>query len=284
NKTAVDSEGAECGAWPTRQTPLLTDDQSDSVARLWRGQWNSEQDSAYRRAAELHLLGLEQEAARELTHLAEVYATKNDAQAVASVAVLLHKVGAYHDALRLVRAKFRDQLERSGGSLVNEALWEVAYPVGLIPMITRHNGGGVDPFLVAAIIREESQYDRQAVSQVGAIGLMQIMPATAKEVAQRYGFPAVTRDDLFDEETNVRIGIRYLEHLLARFYGNLVHAIAAYNAGPLVVQSWVVAFQGRSEDEFVELIPFQETRHYVKRVLRSYQEYRRLNSLRKPLS
>jgi soluble lytic murein transglycosylase len=279
NKTVVDHREAECGDRRTTVTPLPTAGQSDSITRSRRGQWGTEQDSAYRRAAELHMLGLEQEAARELTQLAELYATNNDVDSLASVAVSLNGVGAYHDALRLVRTKFREQLERRGGSLVNEALWEVAYPVGLMPTITRQNVAGVDPFLVAAIIREESQYDRRAVSRVGAIGLMQIMPATAKEVAQRHGFAAVTRDDLFDEETNVRIGVRYMEHLLARFYGNLVHAIAAYNAGPLVVQSWVVAYRGRSDDEFVELIPFQETRHYVKRVLRSYKEYRRLNGL-----
>lgn len=284
NKTVVDQEGAKCDDQPTAVTPLPTVDQSDLVTDARRGQWDREQGPAYRRAAELHLLGLEQEAARELTQLAELYATNNDVDSLASVAVWLKGVGAYHDALRLARTKFREQLERRGGSLVNEALWEVAYPVGLIPTITKQNVAGVDPFLVAAIIREESQYDRRAVSRVGAIGLMQIMPATAKEVAQRYGFPPVTRDDLFDEETNVRIGVRYIEHLLARFYGNLVHAIAAYNAGPLVVQSWVVAYRGRSDDEFVELIPFQETRHYVKRVLRSYKEYRRLNGLRKSLS
>jgi soluble lytic murein transglycosylase len=134
----------------------------------------------------------------------------------------------------------------------------------------------VDPLLVAAIIREESQYDRHAVSRVGAIGLMQVMPATANAVAQRHRLPMVTRDDLFDQETNIRIGARYVEQLLGQFAGNVVATIAAYNAGPIVVTNWSAAHRGRSEDEFVEFIPFQETRQYVKRVLRSYKEYRRL--------
>jgi soluble lytic murein transglycosylase len=143
---------------------------------------------------------------------------------------------------------------------------------------------GVDPFLVAAIIREESQYDRRAVSRVGAIGLMQVMPATASAVAQQHRLPSPSREDLFDQETNIRIGARYVEQLFAQFAGNIVHTIAAYNAGPIAVGTWATTFQGRSEDEFVELIQYQETRQYVKRVLRSYKEYLRLAGLQKTVS
>jgi soluble lytic murein transglycosylase len=143
---------------------------------------------------------------------------------------------------------------------------------------------GVDPFLVAAIIREESQYDWKAVSRVGAIGLMQVMPATANAVAQQHRLPLLAREDLFDQEMNIRIGVRYVEQLLTQFSGNLVQTIAAYNAGPMVVKNWAATYRGRSEDEFVELIHYQETRHYVKRVLRSYREYRRLAGIQKSVS
>lgn len=241
-----------------------------------------ERQPAYRRAAELRVLGLEQDAVRELTALTDAYG--NDAAAVASLSVLLSETGAHHHALRLVRSRFRDRLERGGGAILEDGLWNAAYPTGLISTINMQGVDGVDPFLVAAIIREESQYDWRAVSRVGAIGLMQVMPATANEVAQRHRLPDVTRDDLFDQETNIRIGVRYIGQLFARFSGNLVHAVAAYNAGPIAVESWVVAYRGRSDDEFVELIPFQETRQYVKRVLRSYREYVRLNGLQKPVS
>ncbi|MCP9447364.1 MAG: transglycosylase SLT domain-containing protein [Nitrospira sp.] len=241
-----------------------------------------ERQPAYRRAAELKALGLEQDAVRELTALTDKYG--NDAAAVASLSVMLNEAGAYHQALRLVRSRFRDRLERGGDAVVEDGLWNAAYPMGLISTINMQGVDGVDPFLIAAIIREESQYDWRAVSRVGAIGLMQVMPATANEVARRHRLPDVTRDDLFDQETNIQIGVRYIGQLLARFSGNLVHAVAAYNAGPIAVESWVVAYQGRSDDEFVELIPFQETRQYVKRVLRSYKEYVRLNGLQKPVS
>ena len=232
-----------------------------------------EQQSAYRRALELKTLGLDSDAARELAGLTDRYS--QDPDVLMALATMLNEVGAYHHALRLARARFRDKLERTGGA-VDPSLWKVAYPTGLLPTIKGQGARGVDPYLVAAIIREESQYDWRAVSRVGAIGLMQVMPATANTVAQRFGFPAVGRDDLFDQETNIRIGVHYVEQLLEQFSGNVAYTIASYNAGPMAVGSWIALHRGRSQDEFVELIPYQETRQYVKRVLRSYREYVRL--------
>lgn len=233
-----------------------------------------EQQSAYRRAIELKTLGLDLDAARELAGLTDRY--NRDPDVLMALATMLNEVGAYHHALRLARARFRDKLERTGG-IVDPSLWKVAYPTGLLPTIKGQGASGVDPYLVAAIIREESQYDWQAVSRVGAIGLMQVMPGTANNVAQRLGLPAVGRDDLFDQETNIRIGVHYVEQLLEQFSGNVAYTIASYNAGPMAVGSWIALYRGRSQDEFVELIPYQETRQYVKRVLRSYREYLRLD-------
>ena len=235
-----------------------------------------EQQSAYRRAIELKILGLESDAARELVGLTDRYS--RSPEVLMALATMLNEVGAYHQALRLARARFRDKLERTGG-VADPSLWKVAYPTGLLPTIKGQGVSGVDPYLVAAIIREESQYDWRAVSRVGAIGLMQVMPGTASTVAQRLGFPAVGRDDLFDQETNIRIGVYYVEQLLQQFSGNVTYAIASYNAGPIAVESWIALHRGRSQDEFVELIPYQETRQYVKRVLRSYREYTRLDKV-----
>ena len=233
-----------------------------------------EQQPAYRRAIELKTLGLDSDAARELAGLTDRYS--RDPDVLMALATMLNEVGAYHHALRLARARFRDKLERTGG-IVDPSLWKVAYPTGLLPTIKGQGASGVDPYLVAAIIREESQYDWQAVSRVGAIGLMQVMPGTANNVAQRLGLPPVGRDDLFDQETNIRIGVHYVKQLLEQFSGNVALTIASYNAGPIVVKSWIALHPGRSQDEFIELIPYQETRQYVKRVLRSYREYIRLD-------
>jgi soluble lytic murein transglycosylase len=234
------------------------------------------QQTAYRRAIELRTLGLDADAAHEVAVLTDRYSREPDA--LVTLSTMLNEVGAYHQALRLARARFRDQLERTGGTLA-PSLWSVAYPTGLLPTIKLQGAKGVDPYLIAAIIREESQYDVKAVSRVGAIGLMQVMPATANNVAQRIGLPAVGREDLFDQETNIRIGVRYVEQLLEQFSGNVVYTIASYNAGPLAVGGWIAQYRGQGQDEFVELIPYQETRQYVKRVLRSYREYVRLGGL-----
>ncbi|MEW6543149.1 MAG: transglycosylase SLT domain-containing protein [Nitrospirota bacterium] len=226
-----------------------------------------------RRAAELKLLGLDQEAAREWGSLVERYARDRDV--LVALSSLLSEAGAHYQALRLARLYFKDALER-GGDAVPLALWPVAYPTAYLPTIRENAGGLVDPYLAAAIIREESQYDPRAVSRVGAVGLMQVMPDTAQAVARRRGMAAVGRDELFDQETNIRVGVRYLEQLLQQFSGNVMHAVAAYNAGPQAVTGWIAKNGARDADEFVELIPYQETRLYVKRVLRSYREYRRL--------
>ena len=242
-----------------------------------------ERHPAYRRAIELKMLGLGQDAARELAALTDRY--RNDEDVLLALSALLNEVGAYHPALRLAKTHFRDKLER-GGHPASSILWTVAYPTGLVPTIQAQGVPQVNPYLAAAIIREESQYDEKALSMVGAVGLMQLMPITANQVAQRFGFSAVERDDLYDQMKNIQLGVRYLGQLLDQFSGNVAHAVAAYNAGPTAVSHWIAMHRGREQDEFIELIPYQETRLYVKRVLRSFGEYLRLNqsSSRPPLS
>jgi soluble lytic murein transglycosylase len=230
------------------------------------------QDAHYLRAVELRALGLESEAGREVTWLLDRYVRNRGA--LVELITRLSEAGGYHQGLRLARLHFRDGLER-GLEAVQPSLWSVAYPTVYLPTIRAFSTSRLDPYLVAAIIREESQYDTRAVSRVGAVGLMQLMPSTAQAVAQRNG-GSVARDELFDHETNIRYGARYLDQLLGQFNGNLVHAVAAYNAGPPAVTGWIQKFGDRDPDEFVEMIPYQETRQYVRRVLRSYREYRRL--------
>jgi len=272
---------ADGGSEPKGPTVTVASAHSGSAATQALTRTEIEQQPAFRRAVELKTLGLEHDATRELGALTDRY--NRDPEVLLALSVMLNEVGAYHHALRLVRSRFRDKLERTGG-MQEAGAWSAAYPTGLVPMIKMQGVNGVDPFLVAAIIREESQYDWRAVSRVGAIGLMQVMPATANTVAQRHRFPAVSREDLFDQETNIRIGVRYVEQLLTQFSGNIVQTIAAYNAGPIAVGGWAATFRGRSEDEFVELIQYQETRQYVKRVLRSYKEYLRLANQPKAIS
>jgi soluble lytic murein transglycosylase len=132
-----------------------------------------------------------------------------------------------------------------------------------------------DPRVFHGLVREESSFNPEIVSWAGARGLSQLMPATAREVARKMG-RTVTMAQLFEPETNLAIGARYFDGLSRQWNGNLFLAVASYNAGPGNVQKWL-AFPGdRPIDEFFERTPIRETRHYVKRVLGTFEMYRTL--------
>jgi len=136
---------------------------------------------------------------------------------------------------------------------------------------------GLDPNLVRALILQESYYNPEAKSRVGATGLMQLMPPTAKEHAAKMRIPfAISR--LENPEVNVRLGTYHLRMLVNMFSGNTYLAVASYNAGQGNVLKWRRAAPKKPIDEFLESIPFQETRNYVKRVTMLRSAYSRLTS------
>ena len=231
-------------------------------------------DAHYQRAVELRMVGLLREAAEEAAVLTGKIG--GDRGEILWMAGLLKDFGEYHRALKLVQLTFPDVLER-GISGVPSSFWELAYPQGLLPAIQASTINGVDPYLIAAVIREESVYNPDAVSPAGALGLMQVMPQTGQMIAGRLGGEAFSRERLFDPRYNIRLGSWYLGHLAEKFDHNPVYMVAAYNAGPEAVAKWVQQFGGIEPDEFIESIPYTETRLYVKRVLRSHREYRRVN-------
>ena len=161
-----------------------------------------------------------------------------------------------------------------GPLAMNSFLWPLAYPTGYLPTIRKYATLPIDPYLVAGLIREESLYDPRALSRVGAMGLMQLMPKTAEKVARRLGLSSASREELFRSNLNIRLGTAYLSELLEQFGGKIIYAVAAYNAGPHAVNRWISQFGDRDAEEFVEFIPYRETRRYVKRVLTSYRVYK----------
>jgi soluble lytic murein transglycosylase len=134
----------------------------------------------------------------------------------------------------------------------------------------------LDPYLVLALIREESAFAPQAVSRTGARGLMQLMQQTADLTAREHKLPPVTAVGLETPERNIEIGVAHLADLVRDFGGNLTLTLAAYNAGKQAVQRWVQRYGFADEVEFVEDIPYTETRNYVKRVLGNYDRYQTL--------
>lgn len=129
---------------------------------------------------------------------------------------------------------------------------------------------------VWSIMRAESHFRTDAISPVGARGLMQLMPNTGRQVARLAGDSNFAVGDLFVPHKNVRLGSFYLQRLYNKFSGSFPQVAAAYNAGPHRVEAWLVGFGKLETDEFIEHIPFLETRQYVKRVLKNYFMYRQL--------
>jgi soluble lytic murein transglycosylase len=137
----------------------------------------------------------------------------------------------------------------------------------------------LDPLLILGVIRQESAFSPRAVSRSDARGLMQLLPSTGREVYQRLGLEAFRDDLLFDPHLNVRLGAQYLGRLTETHRGNLILALAAYNAGPGRVKRWLQELSTADWDEFIERLPLEETRLYVKSVLRNYGVYQRLYAI-----
>ncbi len=135
---------------------------------------------------------------------------------------------------------------------------------------------GVDEYLVAAVINNESKFRQRVSSHRGAVGLMQLMPETAQWIAHKLEDTSYREERLWEPELNIRYGTWYIAHLLEMFEGNEILALAAYNAGAAVVHEWMENNGWSDRFAEVEKIPYGETRHYVKSVLSDRARYKRL--------
>ncbi|MDG2049930.1 MAG: transglycosylase SLT domain-containing protein [Myxococcota bacterium] len=184
--------------------------------------------------------------------------------------------GDYHRAQQLVVDGGAMALAR-GIRNGEEAIFWLAWPPAYSPLVAEslQDLDGVEPSLVWAIMREESGFRPAVMSSAGAMGLLQLMPETARRQAERSGLPELEEDErLFDPPVNIALGSAYLEYLANRFPGRPSAIIASYNAGPNAVGRWTGSVS--EDDEWVEDIPYSQTRRYVKRVLRSLYVYRSL--------
>ncbi|MFM9277751.1 lytic transglycosylase domain-containing protein [Paenibacillus jiagnxiensis] len=135
----------------------------------------------------------------------------------------------------------------------------------------------VDPFLIASIIRVETNYETSKESRRGALGLMQLMPDTAQWIMDKTGFPRVPLELIRDEpDMNIKLGTWYVHSLGEQFQNNPVAMIAAYNAGPGKVKEWMREGVWDGREQTVKQIPFGETRHYVQRVIHYYRQYTKI--------
>ena len=153
--------------------------------------------------------------------------------------------------------------------------WRLVYPIDFYDEIKKYAGSN-DTVLMLALMREESYFNPKAQSSVGARGLMQLMPATAKEISERNGFGLINNDDLFKPELNIQIGNSYYAEIKDMLNNLDISAVAAYNGGIGSIGNWKKNLSYSDTDEFVEQIPYPETKNYVKKVFRSYWNYLRI--------
>lgn len=168
----------------------------------------------------------------------------------------------------------------AAGDRLPDAVWRILYPLDFGDMLqAKAREQGLDPALVAGVVLQESTFDAAAVSSAGARGLMQVMLRTGRQVSRNLGKkPRLQSNALHDAETSLTLGTNYLRQLMNRFGGRVERALAAYNAGPHRVATWTAAQPDMTAEEFVDSIPFVETRGYVMIILAAREHYRRLYS------
>ncbi len=158
------------------------------------------------------------------------------------------------------------------------AYWRILFPQPYWSTIQSESAkNGLDPYMVASLIRQESEFNPGVISHANAWGLMQLLPSVGKQMARKAGLRHFNENDLLNPEINIKLGTIYLREMLDNFGGRPEYAFAAYNAGDNRVLDWESIGNFKGTDEFVESIPFTETRDYVQAIVRNEMIYRELN-------
>lgn len=241
-------------------TPLILRDPRQSIAP----------PVGLERARTLIAMGLHDQARSELAAARKNGSSRG--KGLLGVARLYLEMNDYSSAAATVRA---EQPRRMDGDTA--IIWGLLYPRGFSEQIAaeavRHE---IPEELIFALIKAESGFSPVALSPVGAVGLMQLMPTTAKGMVNGSSTKNGISARLTDPAFNIGLGVRHLKDLLRQYNGNVVSAVAAYNAGSRPVDRWRRSLASLREDEFIENIPYYETREYVKKVLTFAEVYRRL--------
>jgi soluble lytic murein transglycosylase len=159
------------------------------------------------------------------------------------------------------------------------AYWRLAFPEpywGALSADAQAND--LDPYLVAALIRQESEFNAGVISYANAYGLMQLLPSTGKQIAKRNGERKFAASQLLDPTENLKLGTIYLHQAIGRWDGHVEYALASYNAGDTPVKAWVAQNDYRDMPEWVESIPYTQTREYVQAIVRNRELYRAIYS------
>ena len=183
---------------------------------------------------------------------------------------------SYGETFRAIRALKRALPNAASASIpsIPMVYWRILFPKAWWDTIQAESAkNNLDPYLVVSLIRQESEFDASAISYANAYGLMQLLPSVGRRMAREEGIANFQTFQLLDPAMNIRLGTRYLRQMLDRFGGVEEYALAAYNAGDNRVADWQAAGPYSGIDEFVESIPFTQTREYVEAILRNEETY-----------
>jgi soluble lytic murein transglycosylase len=204
--------------------------------------------------------GLSDEAVSELSLMAD---KSFEPRTIMTICERLKQLGAYRKAI-LIAAKLPPELQSK----------EILYPAAFWREVEGASAkNDIDPYLVLSVMREESKFQPDVSSPAGALGLMQLMPDTAQVLARALKITLEGTESIYRVENNIELGTFYLKKLLSEF-GSVPLALAAYNAGESTVKGWAEAGKYEAPDEFIEDIPYVETKNYVKRIIGTYYNYR----------
>ena len=230
----------------------------------------------YQAAAILSQAGLLKDAASYANTLQRVY--RRD-KAVAMLCARAHSAAGNHiQAVRTIYNNFRTFLYQRSDDMPSD-FWTLYYPRPYWDEVSASAvKNNIDPAFLVSLMRQESRFDPNAKSWVGAIGLFQIMPYTAEEIAPQLGLGSIEEEDLYQPEINVAIAAELASRLFEYFENDRVPIIASYNAGEDRVQVWWQAARSEkiSEALFIDTIPYKETRSFVRQVLSNYFSYKRI--------
>jgi len=225
------------------------------------------------RIAALLSVGLNREAMSELHYAQRVWGDSAPLQA--TIALTHTRLGNVRAGINAMKRAYPQYLAAGGETLPAEIL-KVIFPVDYWPLLQKYSKDrNLDPYVVAALVAQESNFDPVVRSHANAYGLMQVLPSTGRGYARRLGVKPFSAKRLTEAEVNVRIGTQIFADTIRKF-GGVHFALAAYNAGDSRVLQWQREKPGLPQDEFIDDIPFPETQNYVKRILGTAEDYRYL--------
>ena len=244
---------------------------------------NSEEAQAHlKKYKELLSLNLINYAAEEARYLVNITSEKEKEPLQTKLAETLFHLGNYRAPIRFAERKIKSAIFNGTTATLPPKIWRLSYPKGYWKQVLSNAQlFDLDPYLVLAVIREESRFNPKATSRSNAKGLMQIIPSTGRGIARKLNLSHYRSKKLYDAKLNIKMGTYYLSNLIKSFQNNAYLALAGYNGGPNRVKNYLKLWYNNNLkvvdiDEFIESIPIRETRLYVQKVMGSYFEYKRL--------